>query len=136
MEQIILSAITWHIEDIQVIRPHQHGLCLTNLITFYDPMTHLVDEEKTVDAVYLEFIKAFDTISHSIMLEELAAQCLDACTLCWVKKWLVGQAQKVVMKGVKSSWQPVMSDVLRVQCWSQSCLITSSMIWMRGSSAA
>ncbi|GAB0187275.1 mitochondrial enolase superfamily member 1 [Grus japonensis] len=41
MEQIIWSAITWHIRHNQVIRPSQHGFmkgrsCLTNLISFYD----------------------------------------------------------------------------------------------------
>ncbi|GAB0183031.1 hypothetical protein GRJ2_000768400 [Grus japonensis] len=41
MEQIILSAITWHVQDNQVIRTSQHGFmkgrsCLTNLISFYD----------------------------------------------------------------------------------------------------
>ncbi|GAB0182055.1 hypothetical protein GRJ2_000670800 [Grus japonensis] len=41
MEQIILSAITWHIQDNQVIRPSQHGFMkgrssLTDLISFYD----------------------------------------------------------------------------------------------------
>ncbi|GAB0177922.1 mitochondrial enolase superfamily member 1 [Grus japonensis] len=41
MEQIILSAIMWHVQDNQVIRPRQHGFmksrfCLTNLIFFYD----------------------------------------------------------------------------------------------------
>ncbi|PKU27869.1 rna-directed dna polymerase from mobile element jockey-like [Limosa lapponica baueri] len=41
MEQIILSAIMWHVKDTQVIRPSQHWFmkgrsCLTNLISFYD----------------------------------------------------------------------------------------------------
>ncbi|GAB0179668.1 mitochondrial enolase superfamily member 1 [Grus japonensis] len=39
MEQIILSAIMWHVQINQVIRPSQHGFmkgrsCLTNLISF------------------------------------------------------------------------------------------------------
>ncbi|KAJ7405811.1 hypothetical protein WISP_137443 [Willisornis vidua] len=44
-------------------------------------VTHLVDEEKAVDVVYLEFIKAFDTVSQRIFLEKLAAHGLDKCTI-------------------------------------------------------
>jgi len=36
---------------------------------------------------------------------------LDGCTLCWVKNWLNGRAQRVVVNGVKSSWWLVMSGV-------------------------
>ncbi|KAK4831532.1 LOW QUALITY PROTEIN: hypothetical protein QYF61_018134, partial [Mycteria americana] len=103
MEQIILSAITWHVQDKQVVRPSQRGFlkrrsCLTNLISFYDKGTRLVDEGKAVHVVYLDFSKAFDTVSHSILLEKLAAHGLDGRTLCWVKNWLDGQAQRVVVE--------------------------------------
>ncbi|KAK4818170.1 hypothetical protein QYF61_007612 [Mycteria americana] len=116
MEQIILSAITWHVQDNQVARPTQHGFmkgraCLTNLISFYDKVMRLVDEGKSVDVVYLDFSKAFDTVFHSILLEKLAAHGLDGCTLRWVKNWLDGRAQRVVVNGVYSTWQPVTSGV-------------------------
>ncbi|KAK4806818.1 hypothetical protein QYF61_005614 [Mycteria americana] len=91
MEQIILSAITRHVQDNQVIRPSQHGFmkgrsCWTNLISFYDKVTRLVDEGKAVNVVYLDFSKAFDTVSHSILLEKLAANGLDGHTLPWGRK--------------------------------------------------
>ena len=86
MEWIILSAITRHVQDKGGIRPSQRGFtkgrsCLTNFISFYDQVTHLVDEGKAVDALYLEFSKAFDAVSHSILLEQLAAHGLDRYTL-------------------------------------------------------
>ncbi|GAB0202854.1 mitochondrial enolase superfamily member 1 [Grus japonensis] len=114
MEQIILHVITWHIQDNQVIKPSQHGFmkgrsCLINLISFYDKVTRLVDEGKVVDVVYLDFSKAFDTISHSILLEKPAAYGLEGCMLRWVKNWLNGWAQRVVVNRVKSSWWLVTS---------------------------
>ncbi|KAK4832893.1 hypothetical protein QYF61_026443 [Mycteria americana] len=77
----------------------------------YDKVTHLVDEGKAVDVVYLDFSKAFDTVSHSILLEKLAAHGLDGWTLRWVKNWLDGWAQRVVVNGVYSGWRPVTSGV-------------------------
>ena len=78
-------------------------------------MTILVDEGKALDIVYLDFSKAFDAVSHSILLEKLAARGLDRYTPCWVKNWLEDRAQKMVVNGVKSSWQANISGDLQ---WS------------------
>ena len=109
MEQTLLKEITRHVRDNQGIRPSRHGFtkggyCLTNPISFYDLVTHPVDEGKAVDVGYLDFSKAFDTVSHSILLQKLAVCGLYRYTLGWVRNWLEGRAQRVAVNGVKSSW--------------------------------
>ncbi|RMC22412.1 hypothetical protein DUI87_00726 [Hirundo rustica rustica] len=116
MEQFILSAITQNLQDGQGIRPSQHGFrrgrsCLTNLISFYDQVTHLVVVGRAMDVVYLDFSKAFDTVSHSTLQDKLSARGLDRSTLPWVRNCLDGRAQRVVVNGAASSWgqSPVVS---------------------------
>jgi len=83
---------------------------LTNLISS-DQVACLVDEGKAVGIAYLDFSKAFDTVCHGILWEKMAACGLDRHTLCWVKNLLWGWFQRVVVNGVQSSQQQVMSGV-------------------------
>jgi len=108
--------LTRHVQDNQGIRPSHNGFrkgrsCLTNLTSFCDQVTHLVNEGKAVGVIYADFSKAFDTVSHSILLEKLAAHGLDRFTIHGVKYWLDGRAQRVVVNRVKTSWRPVASSV-------------------------
>jgi len=49
-----------------------------------------VDEGMAVDVVYLTLRKAFDTFSHRILPEKLAAQGLGACMLTVASRMFVG----------------------------------------------
>lgn len=52
--------------------------------------TYTLDKGKSMDVIYLDVSKAFDCVSHSI-LQKLATQGLDRCTLYWVKSaWRTG----------------------------------------------
>jgi len=100
----------------KAIKSGQHGFsrgksCLTNLIAFYDGITGWVDEGRAVDAVYFDFSKAFDTVSHNICLGKLRKSGLDERSVWWIENWLNGRAQRVVISGAESIWRPVTSGV-------------------------
>ncbi|CAM5135685.1 unnamed protein product [Natator depressus] len=116
MEQVLKESILKHLKERKVIRNTQHGFtkgksCLTNLIAFYDEITGSVDMGKVVDVLYLDFSKAFDTVSHSILASKLKKYGLDEWTIKWIESWLDCQAQQVVINSSMSSWQLVSSGV-------------------------
>ena len=89
MEKIILEVIEAHLRDNAVIGPSQHGFtrgrsCLTNLISFYDKITHLVDQGKPGDVIFLDFSNAFDTVSHRILLDKMSSIQLNKNMIQWV----------------------------------------------------
>jgi len=85
--------------------------CLTNLITFYDGVTRWVDERRAVDVIHLDFSKAFGTVSNNILLGKLRKCGLDEWTVRWIKNWLNGRTQRVVISGSESGWKSVTSGV-------------------------
>ncbi|CAM5171714.1 unnamed protein product [Natator depressus] len=116
MEQVLKKSVLKHLEERKVIRNSQHGFtkgksCLTNLIAFYDEITGSVDERKAVDVLFLDFSKAFDTVSQSILASKLTKYGLDEWTIRWIESWLDCRDQRVVINGSVSSWQPVPSGV-------------------------
>ncbi|PKU49358.1 rna-directed dna polymerase from mobile element jockey- hypothetical protein [Limosa lapponica baueri] len=115
-ERLALDVISKYMEEKKAIRSSQHGftkgkLCLTNLIAFYDSLSGWIDEGRAVNAVCLDFSKAFDAVSHSIFTGKLRKYGLDEWTVRWIENWLEDRAQRVVISGTESSWRSVTSAV-------------------------
>ena len=56
----------------------QHGFrdslsCITQLLHYYDSILLMLEEGEQVDAVYLDFAKAFDKGDHDILLAKAEA---------------------------------------------------------------
>ena len=64
-----------------------------------------------MDIVYLDFSKAFDTVSHNILIGKLRECELDEQTVKWTENRLNGRAQRVAISGAESSWRPIASGV-------------------------
>jgi len=116
MEQLIVEDIIKQVEEKRIIRSSQYGFikgksCLTNLIAFYDGRTSWVDQGRAVDVAYLDFSKAFDTVSHNFLLGKLRKCGLDEWSVRWIENWLNGRAQRVIISCTESSWRPVPNGV-------------------------
>ncbi|KAJ7396282.1 hypothetical protein BTVI_146875 [Pitangus sulphuratus] len=112
LQKIILGSIETHMKDNAVNAHSQQGFmegksCLSNLISFYDKVTHLVDQGKPVDVIFLDFSKAIDTVSHMILLDKMSRPQLNKHILWWVSNWLTGRAQRVTVNGVTSDLRPL-----------------------------
>ena len=116
MESVIRDGMMEHLERNKLIGNSQHGFlpgksCSTNLLEFLERVTREVDEGKPFDIVFLDFAKAFDKVPKNRLLEKLSAHGVRGDVLRWIKNWLSGRRQRVVLNGKKSSWNDVLSGV-------------------------
>ncbi|KAF7248030.1 Regulator of G-protein signaling 12 [Varanus komodoensis] len=99
MERLIIERDLVMLDREGRLTAAQHGFrknrsCQTNLGEFYDKVSRWLDGGDAVDVVYLDFSKAFDKVSHDILVEKLRSSGIDQCTVRWIRTWLTDRKQK------------------------------------------
>ena len=105
-----------YLAENNLIRESQHGFitgksCATNLITFMDKLTKVVDNGKAADIFYLDFAKAFDKVPHQRLLKKMESKGISGSVYEWIKCWLKDRKQTVVVNGYESQPSNVKSGV-------------------------
>ena len=106
-ESIIRDALVKHLEENKSLNDTQHGFkkgrsCLTNLLSFMDKVAGCLDSGEPVDAIFLDFAKAFDKVPYQKLAIKLEAHGVTGKLLKWIVNWLEGRKQRVCINGIKS----------------------------------
>ena len=64
-----------------------------------------------VDVIFMDFSKAFDRVSHSLLINKLRLQGFDHDLANWIESFLVGRTMLVSVGGKLSSVRDVTSGV-------------------------
>ena len=78
---------------------------LTNLLETVDAVTRHMLDRAGVQIIYLDFSKAFDTVPHENLLCKLKAYDLGVSLCAWLRDFLSGRIQRVVMGEHISEWK-------------------------------
>ncbi|KAF2364839.1 Immunoglobulin V-set domain [Trinorchestia longiramus] len=116
IERLLKVRITKHLNDQNLINDTQHGFrekrsCLTNLLDFFGEVNRLYDSKKAVDLVYLDFQKAFDKVPHERLMAKVEAHGIRGNYSRWIRNWLTGRTQRVVIHDETSDPALVTSGV-------------------------
>ena len=116
MEHIIASNITKHFQVNNILFHLQHGFrskrsCETQLIGLVEDPARKIIQGHQIDLILLDFSKAFDKVNHLKLLYKLHQHGIQDTTLQWVKSFLIGRRQSVLVNGDTSDEVPVTSGV-------------------------
>ena len=101
----------------QLIDPRQHSFtnaksCTKQMVPFTYYLTQTLNNKSKVDVIYFDFAKAFDSVSHDLILKKLKHEYkVDGLMLRFIKSYLQGRQQHVVIGRVASSQLKVKSGV-------------------------
>ena len=113
-EKIICSAILSFLTRNGLITKQQHEFvrgrsCQSNILLCLEQWTMSLDSCKSVDVAYFDYAKAFDKVSHRLLIIKLRAYGISGKLLAWLEAYLLDRKQRVVVGNAKSTWLEVVS---------------------------
>ena len=91
LKHIIYSFIFPHLDRYNVLCNNQHGFrskrsCETQLLGVVNNFAEALNSGNQIDALFLDFSKAFDKVPHERLCLKLSHYGINGCLLDWIKK--------------------------------------------------
>ncbi|KAI5728643.1 hypothetical protein M8J77_018974 [Diaphorina citri] len=117
LERLIHQQITSHLNRHNLLNPLQsgfrtgHSTC-SALLKVSDDIQAAMDSGMATTLVLFDFSKAFDLVSHKILLLKLRTLGFNSKAVAWFGSYLSGRRQSVLgSNNDRSGWKPVVSGV-------------------------
>jgi hypothetical protein len=122
-EREIAKQLTIYCDKQSVIPLQQFGFrakssCEAALINALDGWMEDVDRGDMVGALLIDLSKAFDSVPHQKLLNELAAIGCSSGSLKWFATYLSNRRQRVVSRSITTDWKNVGRGVPQGSCLS------------------
>ena len=116
MERLMVRLMMDYLDSNSLLSAHQFGFrskhsTIDQLLLTYDYISAAVDSGKVVDLLFFDFSKAFDRVSHSVLLDKLVCIGVHSSLIAWIGEFLRGRSMYVGVAGRSSRRLPVTSGV-------------------------
>ena len=115
-ERIVADELLLYLRQRNLIASVQFGFLArrstcTQLLSVLNEWTRAVNAKMRVDAVYIDFAKAFDSVCHAKLLKKLKGYGVNYELLGWISAFLSNRTQCVCVGDAMSDFAPVVSGV-------------------------
>ena len=116
IESIVHKYLCSFLNENSLLSSFQHGFLskrstLSQQLCFFNNLTTMYKHKDTCEAVYIDFSKAFDRISHHKLLHVLKHYKINQTTLYWISDFLTNRFQHTLVDGELSKKCSVVSGV-------------------------
>ena len=115
-EKIVADSVIDFLEDRDILYNKQFGFRKRHskthaIIALTEKVSMALVSGKIVGGVFLDLKKAFDCVSHDILLNQLNAYGIRGNLMQWFQSYLSARSQYVIYNGIKSSFRNITHGV-------------------------
>lgn len=97
--------ITNYLNDSKFIFPHQHGVrkhlsCEAELLELVTSPHNSLNDFCSTDAIFIDFAKTLDTVSHQRLLLKLSELNIDPKAINWIASFFNNREQSVSIEDI------------------------------------